>query len=100
LQSGHVRGRTEGGVDLHGAGERIPCRAAVAGVDKVHSGRLQRLGRQQGPTGVVVALGGREQPGSIMIEQAAAIERVRLPVRDLRFGSECGGLACEGLSGA
>jgi len=38
---------------------------------------------------------GREQPGSIMIQQAAAVQRVRLPVRYLRSGSEFGGLARE-----
>ena len=52
LQPGHVCGRAQGGVDLHSAGERIPRLAPVAGVDEVHSGRLQRLGRQQGPAGV------------------------------------------------
>ncbi len=35
-----------------------------------------------------------------MVQQAAAVERVRLPVRDLRFGGERGGLAREGLCGA
>ena len=35
-----------------------------------------------------------------MIEQAAAIQRVRLPVRDLRFGGERGCLARAGLRGA
>ena len=34
-----------------------------------------------------------------MVEQAAAIQRVRLPVRDLRSGGERGGLAREGLRG-
>ena len=34
-----------------------------------------------------------------MIEQAAAIEHVRLPVRDLRFGGKRGGLAREGPCG-
>ena len=35
-----------------------------------------------------------------MVKQAAAVERVRLPMRDLRFGGERGGLAHEGLCGA
>ena len=35
-----------------------------------------------------------------MVQQAAAIQRVRLPVRDLRLGGERGGLAREGLRGA
>ena len=35
-----------------------------------------------------------------MVQQAAAIERVRLPMRDLRFGGERGGLARESLRGA
>ena len=35
-----------------------------------------------------------------MVQQAAAVERVRLPMRDLRFGRERGGLARESLRGA
>ena len=35
-----------------------------------------------------------------MVQQAAAVERVRLPVRDLRFGGERGGVAREGVCGA
>ena len=35
-----------------------------------------------------------------MVQQTAAVQRVRLPVRDLRFGGERGGLAREGLRGA
>ncbi len=35
-----------------------------------------------------------------MVQQAAAVERVRLPMRDLRFGGERGGVAREGLCGA
>ena len=35
-----------------------------------------------------------------MVQQAAAVQRVRLPVRDLRFGGERGGVAREGLRGA
>ena len=35
-----------------------------------------------------------------MVQQAAAVQRVRLPVRDLRFGGERGGLARQGLRGA
>ena len=35
-----------------------------------------------------------------MVEQAAAVQRVRLPVRDLRFGGERLGVAREGLRGA
>ena len=35
-----------------------------------------------------------------MVQQAAAIERVRLPMRDLRFGGERGSVAREGLCGA
>ena len=100
LQPGHVRGRAQGGVDLHGPGERIPRLAAVVGVDEVLGGRLQRLRAQQRPAGVVITLRGREQPGGIMVQQAAAVQRVRLPVRDLRFGGERGGLTREGLRGA
>ena len=73
LQPGDVRGRAQGGVDLHGLGERGPRLVAVVGVDEVPGGRLQRLGPQQRPAGVVVALRGRQQPGGIMVQQAAAI---------------------------
>ena len=44
-------------------------------------------------------LRGREQPGGIVVQQAAAIQCVCLPVRDLRFGGERGGLARQGLCG-
>jgi len=71
----------------------------VAGVEELSRGRLQRLGRQQRPAGLGVALGGGQQPGGIMIEQAAAIQRVRLPVRDLRAGGQGRGVARQGLGG-
>ena len=35
-----------------------------------------------------------------MVQQAAAVERVRVPVRDLRFGGERGGVTRERLRGA
>ena len=35
-----------------------------------------------------------------MVQQAVAIDRIRLPVRDLRYGGQSGGLAREGLRGA
>jgi len=35
-----------------------------------------------------------------MVQQAAAVERVRLPVRDLSSGAQRGGVAREGLCGA
>src|SRR5208283_4576379 len=100
LQPRDIRGRAEEGVDLRGEGERLPRLAAVVGVDVLSSGRLQRLRPGQWPPGVVITLRGREQPGSIMVQQAAAIERVRLPMRYLRFGGERGGLARQGLRGA
>jgi hypothetical protein len=46
--------------------------------------RLQRLGTQQRPSGVLVALRGREQPGGVMVQQAATTERGRLPVRNFQ----------------
>ena len=100
LQPGDVRGRAQRGVDLHGAGERGPRLAAVVGVDEVPGRRLQRLRPLQRPAGLVVALRGREQPGGVVVQQAAAVQRVRLPVRDLRSGGEGVGLAGEGLRGA
>jgi len=99
LDPGYVRGRAQGGVDLHGPGERVPRLAAVAGVDEVPGGRLQRLRAQQGPSRFVITLCRGEQPGGIMVQQTAAIERVRLPVGDLRFGGERGGLARDSLRG-
>ena len=57
------------------------------------------LARSSGPAGLAITFRGREQPGGIVLQQAAAVQRVRLPVRDLRFGGERGGLAREGLRG-
>ena len=100
LQPGDVRGRAQRGVDLHGRGERGPRLDPVVGVDEVPGRRLQRLRPLQRPAGVLVALRRREQPGGIAVEQAAAVQRVRLPVRDLRSGGERVGVARQGLRGA
>ena len=100
LQPGDVGGRAQRGVDLHGAGERGPCLVAVVGVDEVPGRRLQCLRPRQRPAGLVIALRGGEQPGAVVVEQAAAVQRVRLPVRDLRLGREGVGAAGERLRGA
>ncbi len=99
LEAGDVRRRAQRRVDLHGPGERVPRLTAIAGVDEVPRGRLQGLGPQQRPARVVIALRGREQPGGVMVEQSAAVQRVGLPVRDLRLGGERVGLARQGLHG-
>ena len=96
LQPGNVRGRAQQVVDLHGIGEGGPGLATIAGLDEVPGGRLQRLGPQQRAAAGLIALGGREQPGGVMVQQATAVQRVGLPVRDLRFGGERDGLAREG----
>ena len=63
LQPGDVGGRAQRGVDLDGRGEGGPRLVAVVGVDEVPGGRLQRLGPQQRPAGVLVALRGRRAAG-------------------------------------
>ena len=65
LQPRDIRRRAQGGVDLHGVGERGPRLAAVPSVDEVPGGRLQRLRPQQWPAGVVVTLRGGEQPAGV-----------------------------------
>ena len=99
-QPGDVRGGAQRGIDLHGTGDRRPRLAAVASADEVRGRRLQRLGLHQRPAGLVITLRGREQAGGVVVQQAVAIDRIRLPVRDLRSGGQGGGLACEGLRGA
>ncbi len=96
---GDVRGRAQRGVGLHGLGERGPCLAAVADADELFSGRLQRLRAQQRPAGVVITLRGCEEPGGIVVKQAAAIERVRLrPCRRRRdrCPADHAALGCDG----
>jgi len=68
-------------------------------VQKVPGGGFQRFGPQQRPAGVAVPFRGRQQPGGVLVDQAAAVQCVRLPVRDLRSGGEPGGMACEGGRG-
>jgi hypothetical protein len=97
LEPGDVGGRAQGGVDLHGGSERGPCLTAVAGAEEFPCGRLERFRSQQRPAGVLIPLGGREQPGGVVLEQPAAVQRVGVPVRDLRPGREGSGLAGEGL---
>jgi hypothetical protein len=43
---GNIRGSAKRGVDFHGMGECSQCLPAVAGADKVFSGRLQGLGAE------------------------------------------------------
>jgi len=68
------------------------------GVDEVPR-RLQCLRLLQRPAGVVITLRGRQQPGGVAVQEAAAVQCVRLSVRDLRFGGQRGGVAREGLRG-
>ena len=92
-------GRAQRRVDLHGRGERGPGLAAVAGVDE--------LPRRPPPAPWPAAAAGprrhsaprRPAAGGILVQQPAAVQRVRLPVRDLRPGGECVGLAGEGPRG-
>ena len=64
----------------------------VADASELGSGGFQRLGARQRPSGVPVALCGREQPGGVMVQQAATVERGRLPMRDLQPSSQGFGL--------
>ncbi len=100
LEPGDVRDRAQGGVGLHGPGEHGPRLAEVAGVGELPGRRLQRLRLLQRPAGVVVPFRGREQPGGLMIQQAAAVQRIGLLMRDLRSGGEGDGPAREVLGGA
>ena len=100
LQPGDVRGRAQVGVDLHGTGERSARLVAVAVLDELPGGRLQRLGPQQRAPGLVITLRGGQQPWGIPIQQPAAVESIRLPVRDLRSGGQGDGVTGEGLGNA
>ena len=100
LQPGDVRGSAQGGIDLHGAGECGPCLATVASVDEPRGRCLQRFRLQQWPGGVVIPVRRSEKPGGIAVQQPTAIERVRLPMRDLRLAGEGGGVARDGPCGA
>jgi len=72
---------------------------AVASVEEVPGRRFQRFGPQQQPAGLAIAVGRRQQPGTVMAEQAAAVQRVRLPVRDVRSGGELCGAVGEDVAG-
>ena len=98
LEPGHVRGRAQAVVDLYGAGERSARLASVVGVDEVPGRRLQCLRLLQGLAGVFMAFCSCQPPGGT-VQQAAAVEGVRLPVRDIRFGREGVGLAGQDLTG-
>ena len=87
-------------IDLHCLGERGPGLLTVAGADELPGGRLQRLGLEQRPTGLLVTIGRGQQLGGIVVQQAAAVPGIRLPVRDLRIGGQRRGLAGEGSRGA
>ena len=97
LEPGHVPGRTQRGVNLHGFGEGGASLAAVTGIEEGLSRCLQRFCLLKRPTGIGITLRSREQPGAILVQQAATVERIRVPVRDLRFGRKGVGVACEGL---
>src|SRR6266571_5804523 len=76
------------------------CSSDLLSAEEVPCGRLQRLRRQQRPAGGAVPLRGGEQPGRVVVPQAAAIQRVRLPVRDLRPLGQGRGVAGEIPRGA
>jgi hypothetical protein len=71
----------------------------VVGVDEVHDRCLQCLRPLKRAAGVIIAFCGCQQPGRVVVQQAAAVQRVRLPVRDLRSGCEGVGLAGQELRG-
>ena len=54
---------------------------------------------QQRPTSLLVTIGRSQQLGGIVVQQAAAVPGIRLPVRDLRIGDQRRGLAGEGSRG-
>src|SRR5439155_18868032 len=88
LQPGRVRARAQPGVNLHGGGEGGPGLAAVVDIYEKPGRRLHGLRPRQRPADLLVALRRGEQPRAVTVEQAAAVQRVRLPVRDLRPGRE------------
>ena len=81
-------------------GECGPGLAELAGGDELPGGCLQRLRPLQRPSGVAVTVRGREQPGGVVIQQAAAVERVRLAVRDLGSSGVQVGAVRNGLCSA
>jgi len=60
----------------------------LIGAEEHRGGGLVRLRREQRAAGLLIPLGGGEQAGRVMIEQALAVQRVRLPVRNLGTGCE------------
>jgi len=60
----------------------------LIGAEEHRGGGLVRLRREQRAAGLLIALGGGEQAARVMSEQARAVQRVRLPVRNLETGSE------------
>src|SRR5690348_3476177 len=83
MQPGEVRGRAESGIGLPGAGEGGAGLVALTGLGERFRGRLQGLRSLERSAGVVIALRSLDQPSSVVVQQGAAVQAVRLPMRDL-----------------
>src|SRR5690349_16031039 len=76
LQTGGIGGGAERGIGPHRARQGSLSTIVVVRTGVLPGRRLQRLGGQQRPASGLIVLRGGKQPGGIVVEQAAAVQRV------------------------